>query len=233
MGVDISPFIKDAQKIQKETGIPASIILGQIMLESGGRYSGGLSGLAVQGKNLFGIKGTGTAGSVYMPTTEYQNGKYVSVTAPFRKYNSYYESMQDHAKLLSSSRYATHLTNAKSVNEFAEGIKKGGYATDPNYVSKLLGVIDKNNLHQYDSGNIDFKPITDTGTGDSSPSLPDTSKLGMTETIFYHTLRSIFILLLFVLMVVFFLKAFPAVGDTATNLVPATRTLKTVAKGVK
>jgi hypothetical protein len=246
MAVDISPFVKDAQAIQKETGIPASIILGQIMLESGGKYAGGLSGLAVQGKNLFGIKGSGTAGSIYLPTTEYVNGQYQKVSAAFRKYNSYYESMLDHAKLLSKERYAKHLANAKTVNDFAKGIKAGGYATDPNYVSKLLGVISSNNLNKYDSGNIAFQPLTGSeaslggnttggGTtgGGSSPS-PSTDGLGTMETIFFHVIHAGLLLLIFIIGVIFFFKAFPAVEGVASTVTPpAGKVVKAVSKARK
>jgi flagellum-specific peptidoglycan hydrolase FlgJ len=145
----ISPFVSDAQKLQKENGIPASIILGQILLESSGRYNG-LSGLAYEAKNLFGIKGTGTAGSVYMDTTEYVDGQKVSIKAPFAKYNTYYDSMAAHTKLLLRPRYQEHLKNAKTIGDYAHGIHDAGYATDPNYAAKLMKVI-----YQYDLWRLD------------------------------------------------------------------------------
>jgi flagellum-specific peptidoglycan hydrolase FlgJ len=151
--LDITPFVNDAVKLQGQTGIPASVTLAQIILESSGSYPGGLSGLAYKGKNLFGIKGTGTAGSVTMKTSEFQNGRYVSVNASFAAYKTYYDSMVAHAQLLSLNRYAKYLNNAKTINDYVAGIKAGGYATDPNYVSKLLSIIEKNGLHKYDSAN--------------------------------------------------------------------------------
>lgn len=234
MAVNINPFIEDAKRIQEETGIPASIILGQIMLESGGGYSGGLSGLAAQAKNLFGIKGSGTAGSVLLPTTEYKNGKYVTVQANFRKYNSFYDSMKDHAALLSNERYAKYLRNAKSVNEFAEGIKKGGYATDPNYVNKLINVISSNNLHQYDNGVITFNPTTSTNTQSKTEVKKEASgKDSLIEGLYFNTIRVIMILALFVIMLVFFLKAFPAVDNAVNTVAPTpTKPLKVI-KAVK
>jgi flagellum-specific peptidoglycan hydrolase FlgJ len=145
----IAPFVADAQKLQQEKGVPASITLGQIILESLGNYNG-LSGLAFEAKNLFGIKGTGTAGSVYMATTEYVNGQPIVTNAQFAKYNTYYDSMVDHADLLLSTRYQKYLTNAKSVIEYAHGIQDAGYATDPNYANKLLKII-----YQYDLWKLD------------------------------------------------------------------------------
>lgn len=224
--MDISTFAPAAKMIQEQTGIPASIILGQIMLESSGNYNG-LSGLAVQGKNLFGVKGTGPAGSVYMPTKEFQNGQYVTVNAAFRKYNTYYESMLDHAKLLQKERYAKHLSKAKSVEDYAKGIKAGGYATDPDYVSKLLGIIKSNNLHQYDGDNFSFNPSANVGYGSNLPkegssSPSNTSKdVSGTDGFIQGTIRVIILFFVGIVGVIFFFKAFPVtdkVMDVASPL---------------
>ncbi|MCQ6280570.1 glucosaminidase domain-containing protein [Bacillus sp. EB600] len=140
----IAPFIADAQKLQQEKGVPASITLGQIILESSGSYNG-LSGLAFQAKNLFGIKGTGSAGSVNWDTTEFVNGQSIVTTAQFASYSTYYDSMVDHANLLLTPRYQKYLKNAASIIDYAHGIHDAGYATDPNYANKLLKII-----YQYD-----------------------------------------------------------------------------------
>ena len=145
----IAPFVSDAQKLQREKGIPASIILGQIILESSGRYNG-LSELAFEAKNLFGMKGTGTAGSVYMPTTEYVNGRKIISKEKFAKYKTYYDSMLAHSNLLLKPRYQQHLRDADTVADYAYGIHKGGYATDPNYASILLRIIEQYDLHSLD-----------------------------------------------------------------------------------
>ncbi|MED2672029.1 glucosaminidase domain-containing protein, partial [Bacillus thuringiensis] len=124
MALDVRPFINDAQRIQKETGIPASIILGQMVFESSGKNPGGMSGLAYNAKNLFGIKGVGPAGTHTVWSQEYDAGG--GRVSGFRKYNSYYESMADHARLLQTPRYASQLKNAKTFEDFARGIKAGG-----------------------------------------------------------------------------------------------------------
>lgn len=239
MAVNIQPFIKDAQAVQEKTGIPASIILGQIMLESGGSNPGGLSGLAYYSKNLFGIKGRGTAGSSTMATTEVVNGRSIRVNAGFAKYNSYYDSIMAHAKLLSSPRYASKLKNAKSVNDYAYGIKAAGYATDPNYAQKLLKIISANNLHQYDKGDLTFKPLSgDAPT--SSGSEGGGRDLSFISSIMFGTFRWSIILGLGIVAVVFFMKAFPAIGDTTKgvanttlDLVPGGGAVKSVARGAK
>lgn len=140
----MAPFVADAKKLQQETGVPAAITLGQIILESSGNYNG-LSGLAFGAKNLFGIKGVGNAGSVDWDTTEYINGQKVTIQAKFAKYKTYYDSMADHANLLLTPRYQKYLRNVTSIVDYAQGILDGGYATDPNYANKLLKII-----YQYD-----------------------------------------------------------------------------------
>lgn len=145
----IQPFIVDAQQIKKERGVPASIILGQIILESSGKYNG-LSGLAYEGKNLYGVKGTGTSGSLYMDTTEYVDGKKIRTKAKFAKYATYYDSMAAHADLLMKPRYQQQLRYATTIEQYARGLQKAGYATDPNYASLLINVIKKYGLQKYD-----------------------------------------------------------------------------------
>lgn len=145
----IAPFITDAQKLQQEKGIPASIILSQIILESSGKYNG-LSGLAYEAKNLFGVKGSGTAGSVYMNTTEYINGKKITSKEKFAKYETYYDSMLAHSNLLLKPRYQKYLQYATTVSDYAHGIHDAGYATDPNYANLVLNIIDRYNLEAFD-----------------------------------------------------------------------------------
>jgi flagellar protein FlgJ len=221
MTVDIRPFIQSAQDLEKQTGIPASITLGQIMLESGGSYSGGLSGLATQGHNLFGIKANKSwlGNKITMFTNEVINGVSKVVPASFRAYNSYYDSMVDHADLLGKPRYAKYFENAKTVDDFITGIVKGGYATDPKYSSKLSSIISKNNLAQYDSGKYKFLgtgslPATENGNGSNQASEKET----FTTTLVEGVTRIVFILLLLILGAVFFMQAFPSVGSTATSI---------------
>lgn len=147
-------MIKAAQANQEKYGVPASITLGQIMLESGGKYEGGLSKLAYKAKNLFGLKGAGSAGVYHINTVEEtKNGKQ-TVVAGFRKYNTFTESIEDHGRLLASDRYTAKTKDAKTVEEYAKGIQAAGYSTSKNYAKDLLSVIEKNNLTQYDSGEI-------------------------------------------------------------------------------
>lgn len=150
--VFIRSIVPAAQASARATGVPASITIAQAALES----NWGKSGLSVKAKNFFGIKGQGPAGSVTMPTTEYVGGKPVKVDAPFRAYNSFEESCEDHAKLLAFGKwkngipiYAEAMKHTKEPRKFAAALV-GIYATDPKYADKLYGLMDRYGLEQYD-----------------------------------------------------------------------------------
>jgi flagellar protein FlgJ len=129
---------------QQRTGVPAAFIVGQSALESGWgrqepRFADGRSS-----HNLFGIKaGPGWRGEVVeASTTEFVDGRAVKSVERFRAYGSYEESFADWARMMASSpRYAGVLRGAGSVESFAQGLQRAGYATDPDYASKLTRTI--------------------------------------------------------------------------------------------
>ncbi|ASJ54189.1 peptidoglycan hydrolase [Brevibacillus formosus] len=134
----------------KKTRVPASLTIAQAILES----NWGKSGLTVKANNLFGIKGTGPAGVCPMPTKEFYSGEWVTVTANFRAYNNWAESIADHSALILNgtkdkpTRY--HGVLGADYKTAAHRIREGGYATDPAYPQKLISLIEKYELHQYD-----------------------------------------------------------------------------------
>lgn len=135
-----------AKEASARSGVPASIILAQAALETG--WGGSTIGDA---KNLFGIKGTGPAGSISVPTREVINGRSVTVQANFRKYNTWMESIADHSRLLQNSRYAAAMRVKNDPEQFARELQKAGYATDPNYASTLISIMRSNNFSQYNN----------------------------------------------------------------------------------
>ena len=75
-------------------------------------------------------------------TTEYSGGAAQKVSARFRSYGSYAEAFRDYASLLkTNSRYASVLQSGNDPAQFARELQKAGYATDPDYASKLTRVI--------------------------------------------------------------------------------------------
>ena len=133
-----------AIKVEKATGIPASYMVGQAGHETGwGKHEIKMKGGAPS-YNLFGIKaGSGWTGKVAeVTTTEYVNGEAKKTVAKFRAYDSYESSFRDYARLITQTpRYAQASQQTGSAQAFASGLQKAGYATDPNYASKLGNAI--------------------------------------------------------------------------------------------
>lgn len=134
-----------ARESMKRTGVPASVTLAQAALETG--WGASTIGDA---KNLFGIKGTGPAGSISVPTQEFQNGRMVTIRDSFRKYHSWQESIEDHGRLLQNDRYRPALRYKNDPDRYAHAIHDAGYATDPNYASKLISIMKSNNFYRFD-----------------------------------------------------------------------------------
>jgi hypothetical protein len=143
----IDSVATDAIESQRATGVPASVTLAQAIIESGW----GKSGLSKKYHNYFGIKGKGTAGTAVMSTGEHFNGKDVVIKDGFRVYRSPAESFEDHGRFfIENKRYAEAMRHTDDAERFAKEIHKAGYATDPNYSEKLIGVIRKYKLVAYD-----------------------------------------------------------------------------------
>lgn len=127
----------------------ASLTIAQAILES----NNGNSTLTAQGNALFGIKATGGwCGKVWTgKTLEYYNPNTpTTVTAGFRAYDSWQESIADHSKLLTSASRYSKVVGEMDYTKACEAIAKAGYATDPQYASKLIGLIKINNLTRFD-----------------------------------------------------------------------------------
>lgn len=140
----VQQHLRSAAVAAAETGIPAAYILGQAAHESGwGRHE--IRNADGSGShNLFGIKaGPGWNGKVAeVATTEYVEGQPHKVVARFRAYDSYEASFRDYANLIRNSpRYTQVVAGGSTVQGFAQGLQRAGYATDPAYADKLSRVI--------------------------------------------------------------------------------------------
>jgi flagellum-specific peptidoglycan hydrolase FlgJ len=142
----ISEVAPGAVAAQRKYGVPASVTIAQAIDESGW----GRSSLAARDHNLFGIKGTGPAGSDPMHTQEYDNGQSVARIASFRVYHNFAESIDDHGKLLATSEYYQRsMAYRQDPNAFAATLT-GVYATDPDYGAKLISLMRQYDLYRYD-----------------------------------------------------------------------------------
>lgn len=144
----VQRLLPHAEKVSRETGLPAHQMLGQAALESGwGRRAIRMAD-GTDSHNLFGIKaGANWKGKVAeVKTTEYHNGVASKPTEKFRAYDSYADAFRDYANLLSGNeRYADVLSQGGDARGFAQALQDSGYATDPRYAEKLVKVIGKVN----------------------------------------------------------------------------------------
>lgn len=123
-------------------GVPASIKLAQGILESGS----GKGTLCREANNHFGIKCKDEwTGETIFHTDD----------APdecFRKYSSPLDSYNDHSLFLANRVYYKNLFLLEPYDyvSWANGLRKAGYATDPKYPQKLISLIERYQLYQYD-----------------------------------------------------------------------------------
>jgi peptidoglycan hydrolase FlgJ len=140
----IRRMLPHAQEAERQSGVPASFILGQAALESGWGQSEAKNPDGSNSFNLFGIKATAgwKGASTQVMTTEYQDLRAVRQRAGFRSYSSYAEAFADYARLVGSHpRYSGVARGAPTPEAFAGGMQRAGYATDPSYAAKLARTI--------------------------------------------------------------------------------------------
>ena len=137
---------KNAQRAMAATGVPASVTVAQAILETGwGKHTIG------EARNLFGIRGRGPLGSVRARTREHIKGRDVFIEADFAKYESFEQSVTEHARFfLRNRRYARALQFKNDPDVFAREIHKAGYATDPRYADVLIKYMRDYNLYRFD-----------------------------------------------------------------------------------
>jgi len=138
-----STLMPHASNASEATGIPAQFILAQAALESGWGKHEIKHPDNSPSYNLFGIKaGNNWQGeTVETMTTEYVNGIPQKTIEKFRAYNSYEEGFRDYANLLSKNPRYADVVNTQNPAEFAYGLQKAGYATDPQYGNKLMRIL--------------------------------------------------------------------------------------------
>ncbi len=138
----IETFSEIAQMEMKAYGIPASITLAQGLLESGL----GKGALALKTNNHFGIK----CHKGWEGDRDYHDDDEKGEC--FRKYNHPMYSFRDHSIFLSSrSRYASLFElDTDDYKRWAKGLKQAGYATDRKYPQKLIALIERHRLYDYD-----------------------------------------------------------------------------------
>lgn len=139
----IEKYAKLAVQEMQRVGIPASITLAQACLES----NNGNSELSVASNNHFGIKCHKSWQGKRIYHDDDAKGEC------FRVYDEVYDSYIDHSDFLrNGQRYAFLFEfDAGDYVSWAYGLKRAGYATNPDYPKLLIKIIEDNDLHKYDS----------------------------------------------------------------------------------
>ncbi len=137
----IAKYVIIAKTEMRKAKIPASITLAQGILESGS----GRGRLAVEANNHFGIKCHGWKGAkIYHDDDASQEC--------FRKYRKAESSYEDHSEFLTGRKRYAKLFKLKQddYKGWAKGLRAAGYATDRKYPQKLISLIERYKLYEYD-----------------------------------------------------------------------------------
>lgn len=133
-----------AQNTAKKVGLNPAVMVAQSALETGwGQHvikdQNGQSSF-----NLFNVKAhrNWDGDKAAKSTLEFENGVAVKKVEPFRVYNSVQESFDDFVQFLNSNgRYEDALQSAPNPEQFLQKLQQAGYATDPNYADKIIGIL--------------------------------------------------------------------------------------------
>ncbi|CAM3587604.1 flagellar assembly peptidoglycan hydrolase FlgJ [Pseudomonas wadenswilerensis] len=136
----VATMLPMAEQAAKRIGIDPRYLVAQAALETGWGKSVMRQADGSSSHNLFGIKATGNwqGGQARAITSEFRDGQFVKETAAFRSYDSYQDSFHDLVSLLqNNARYKEAVKAADKPEQFVRELQKAGYATDPDYASKI------------------------------------------------------------------------------------------------
>ncbi|SDU40775.1 flagellar assembly peptidoglycan hydrolase FlgJ [Pseudomonas yamanorum] len=147
----VATMLPMAKQAAARIGIDPRYLVAQAALETGWGKSVMRAEDGTSSHNLFGIKaGQSWQGEQARAiTSEFRNGAMVKETAQFRSYNSYQDSFHDLVTLLQSNdRYKEVVKSADNPEQFVRELQKAGYATDPDYASKISQIAKTMNSYQ-------------------------------------------------------------------------------------
>lgn len=133
-----------ARSAAAQLGTEAKVLVAQAALETGWGRHVPLRPDGASSNNLFGIKADGqwSGDRVAVPTLEFRAGVIHPENASFRAYDSVADGFNDYVQLLKSNpRYRAALELANNPGHFAHALQRAGYATDPAYGQKILGIL--------------------------------------------------------------------------------------------
>lgn len=147
----VATMLPMAQQAADRIGVDPLYLVAQAALETGWGKSVMRQQDGSSSHNLFGIKATGSwqGAQARAITSEFKGGQMVKETADFRSYDSYQDSFHDLVTLLqSNNRYKEVLSAADKPEQFVRELQKAGYATDPEYASKISQIAKQMKTYQ-------------------------------------------------------------------------------------
>lgn len=145
----LKAIIPVAKKVGEDIGLDWKLIVAQSAIETGW-------GSKVKGNSFFGVKGHGDKDTVTFATTEEVDGKLVKTKDTFRAYDTLEDSVKGYGQfLLDNPRYADYLA-ADSLEDAAKALQKSGYATDSQYGKKVLQTAKGKTLSNFLKDNPEF-----------------------------------------------------------------------------
>ncbi|MHC8340384.1 flagellar assembly peptidoglycan hydrolase FlgJ [Pseudomonas sp. HLT2-19-2] len=136
----VNTMLPMAKEAAERIGVDPRYLVAQAALETGWGKSVMRAQDGSSSHNLFGIKASSNwkGESARAITSEFRNGEMVKETAQFRSYDSYKDSFHDLVTLLqTNNRYQDVVKSADNPEQFVRELQKAGYATDPDYASKI------------------------------------------------------------------------------------------------
>lgn len=158
----VATMLPLAKEAAARIGVDPVMLVAQAALETGWGKSIMRQGDGSSSHNLFGIKAMGGSwkgAEARAITSEFRDGKMVKETANFRAYDSYADSFHDLVSLLqNNSRYKEVVNSADNPEQFVKELQKAGYATDPDYASKISQIAKQMKSYQ------NYAAVTDAST---------------------------------------------------------------------
>ena len=131
-----------ASEAANNLGVDPRVLVAQAALETGWGERMARTPDGRPSHNLFGIKAHGWGGAVTtVPTLEFRDGALQREVAQFRAYGSPAEAFDDYLRFLTDNPRYRQALAAGDATGFARGLQAAGYATDPDYADKILGVM--------------------------------------------------------------------------------------------
>lgn len=140
----VRTLLPHARKAARSLGVAPQLLLAQAALETGWGKRPIRDADGKHSFNLFGIKATGgwSGARAVVDTLEFVGDLPAKTRAAFRGYNSLADAFADYAGLLTGSpRYRAAVGAGDDAEAFAQALTKGGYATDPDYATKLVDIV--------------------------------------------------------------------------------------------